>query len=330
VGWQADATAAKLIQQHAIEQLQKEEDKQKLHAAGAQALQEDDTPTYFNDPFLDNGGFFKVCQEVGCTHGEAHQACMAAGAELASIHSMDDVTEAAATCAGTPGSFKAEFYQYNHGLSAVPNLFDLTLTPTYTEETTDVIYPQERFEGVHYHYWFAVKWTGDIAIESGGQYTFRIASDDGSMLYIGNQLVMDDNGLHGYQDRSGTVNLEPGYYPITITFFENEGHAHMEAQYSGPDTGGSMSNLVPAPELPCYIGLKRDTSMTAWRYMDKSTYNFHNWQNGAGVRGGEVTKAAISPGTGLWSNAGVGEFSFPGSPWGATVSSFCLLVISSG
>ena len=84
----ADATAAKLIRQHAIEQLQKEDDKKHLHAAvGAQALQEDETPTHFNDPFLDNGGFFKVCEEVGCTHGEAHQACMEAGAELASIHS---------------------------------------------------------------------------------------------------------------------------------------------------------------------------------------------------------------------------------------------------
>merc|ERR1712127_221967 len=104
------------------------------------------------------------------------------------------------------------------------------------------------------------------------------------------KLVVDDNGLHGYYDRSGTINLEPGYHPITVTFFENEGHAHMEAQYSGPDTGDSLANLVPAPEDPCWFGLTRDTSTTAWRYMDKSTYNFDNWQTGAGVHGGEVTK----------------------------------------
>ena len=235
---------------------------------------------------------------------------MDAGAELASIHSDDDVTEAAATCAGTPGEFKAEFFQFQHGLSKVPDLF--ALSPTYTESTTNIVYTHTDFESRHYHYWFAVRWTGDIAIETAGTYTFRIASDDGSMFYVGNQVVIDDNGLHGYLAREGSIHLDAGYYPITVTFFENEGHAHMEAHYSGPDTGDGMSDLVPAPELPCYLGLTRDTSTTAWRYMDRSSYNFDNWQTGAGVHGGEVTKAAISPSSGLWSNAGHGEFSFPG------------------
>ena len=55
--YQVEAKTAKIIQEHAVEHLQQEVNKQKLHATQHQALQEDDTPTHFNDPFLDNGTY---------------------------------------------------------------------------------------------------------------------------------------------------------------------------------------------------------------------------------------------------------------------------------
>ena len=65
----------------------KEQVNRTLRTVAGQSLQADPTPTYFNDPFMDNGGFFGVCKQ-GCTHGEAHEACVNAGAELASIHRL--------------------------------------------------------------------------------------------------------------------------------------------------------------------------------------------------------------------------------------------------
>ena len=67
------------------DEAKKEQRNNTLRTVDGQSLQADPTPTYFNDPFMDNGGFFAVCKE-GCTHGEAHKACVNAGAELASIH----------------------------------------------------------------------------------------------------------------------------------------------------------------------------------------------------------------------------------------------------
>ena len=58
-----------------------------------------------------------------------------------------------------------------------------------------------------------------------GAYTFRTCSDDGSNLFIGNDKVVDNDGLHGIQCREGTVNLASGDSMISVNFFENGGGA---------------------------------------------------------------------------------------------------------
>ena len=50
---------------------------------------------------------------------------------------------------------------------------------------------------------------------------FSTTSDDGSKLWVGGTLVVNNDGLHGPAKRSGPIHLQPGYYPITVTFFEN-------------------------------------------------------------------------------------------------------------
>ena len=253
-GEQAEARKAKLILQNAVSVLEKlaaqEQNKaEKLKMNPGQALQEGD-PIFFNDPFMDNGGFFKVCGE-GCTHGEAHQACIAAGAELASIHSADDTTEAAATCAGTDGVFVSEFFDFNHDLGVIP---DLTyLTPSRTRTTSTLNYNDQDFLNAGCpHDRFAARFTGEISIEQGGHYTFETTSDDGSKLWVGGTLVVNNDGLHGPAKRSGPIHLQPGYYPITVTFFENWGGAYLDVEYSGPDTGDVDANLT-VTICPCHV-----------------------------------------------------------------------------
>lgn len=73
-----------------------------------------------------------------------------------------------------------------------------------------------------------LRFTGYVKIEELGFYTFSTASDDGSFLLIGDQVVVNNGGLHGTQERFGTATLKPGYYPITVTMFENEGGEHLE------------------------------------------------------------------------------------------------------
>jgi beta-glucosidase len=43
---------------------------------------------------------------------------------------------------------------------------------------------------------FAAKWIGTLEIENAGLYTFGLTSDDGSRLWINNQMIVNNGGYH--------------------------------------------------------------------------------------------------------------------------------------
>ncbi|MBX3241125.1 MAG: fibronectin type III domain-containing protein [Chitinophagaceae bacterium] len=134
-------------------------------------------------------------------------------------------------------------YYENTGLSNLPN-FD-NLTPKKTGRvSTFGLGMQDRGDD------FQLKFSGYINITTAGNYTFYTTSDDGSKLYIGafneaNRVVNND-GLHGSQERSGTRNLSVGLHPIFVTFFEAGGGEVLEVRYAGP---GISKRLIPASVL---------------------------------------------------------------------------------
>ena len=93
---------------------------------------------------------------------------------------------------------------------------------------------------------FALELTGYIKIEKEGVYTFYTKSDDGSMLYIGDTLVVNNDGLHAPQEKSGQAALESGIHPIRVTFFEAGEAEVLEVSYEG---AGTPRTIVPAALL---------------------------------------------------------------------------------
>ncbi len=67
-----------------------------------------------------------------------------------------------------------------------------------------------------------------------GLYTFSTSSDDGSSLYIGEEQVVDNGGLHPMLKRTGTIPLRAGWHRIRIEFFEQGGGAGLFATINGP------------------------------------------------------------------------------------------------
>ena len=53
-----------------------------------------------------------------------------------------------------------------------------------------------------------------------GQYTFYTNSDDGSNLYIDNVLVVNNDGLHGATEQSGTIGLKAGKHAISVGYIQ--------------------------------------------------------------------------------------------------------------
>lgn len=81
---------------------------------------------------------------------------------------------------------------------------------------------------------FAFVFTGYIKIEEAGTYFFYTLSDDGSKLYLNDELVVNNDGIHAEEVKYGKVTLAEGYQQIRIEFFENTGLHRLYVSYKGP------------------------------------------------------------------------------------------------
>ncbi|MFM8330541.1 MAG: DUF1800 family protein, partial [Candidatus Methylumidiphilus sp.] len=93
---------------------------------------------------------------------------------------------------------------------------------------------------------YAFRHQGYIVAPRDGLYTFYTNSDDGSALYIGNQKVVDNDGLHGMRERSGSILLKAGLHRITTGFFEKWGNDDLIVQWAGP---GFTKSAIPPTAL---------------------------------------------------------------------------------
>jgi hypothetical protein len=93
--------------------------------------------------------------------------------------------------------------------------------------------------------WYSIQWTGFIYIPQTGEYEFKIKSDDGSDLFIRDQLVVENSGAHGLQERAGKITLEKGFYSIAVRYVQAGGTAEFKAYWKPP--GKKKALLADAP-----------------------------------------------------------------------------------
>lgn len=87
---------------------------------------------------------------------------------------------------------------------------------------------------------------GFIEIQKAGHYVFALDSDDGSKLFVGGDLLISYDGLHGGGNvKSYMVPLEKGFYPIRIEFFQKGGGALLNLRYIAPEGEASRLTAVP-------------------------------------------------------------------------------------
>jgi alpha-L-fucosidase len=82
---------------------------------------------------------------------------------------------------------------------------------------------------------YGVDYSGYVRMLKDGVYTFYAASDDGSKVYIGDKLVVNNDGLHAAAEKEGIIALRAGYHPIRIEFFQRGGADSLGVFYASPD-----------------------------------------------------------------------------------------------
>jgi len=93
---------------------------------------------------------------------------------------------------------------------------------------------------------FGLVFNGYLNVPAAGEYTFYTNSDDGSALSIDGKRVVDNDGAHGMQERSGTVTLSEGPHLIRVEYFQGGGGKGLEVHWSGP---GIDKQPIPADLL---------------------------------------------------------------------------------
>ena len=90
--------------------------------------------------------------------------------------------------------------------------------------------------------YYGFEFTGLIKIDNEGVYKFFTESDDGSLLYIDDNLVVDNDNQHGLVEKSGAVPLSKGFHKIKVSYFEASGDNNLNVRYEGP---GIKYQVIP-------------------------------------------------------------------------------------
>jgi hypothetical protein len=96
---------------------------------------------------------------------------------------------------------------------------------------------------------FAFAYTGYLLIPETEVYKFFTESDDGSDLYIDLVHVVKNDGLHGAQERSGTISLAKGYHKIRVGYLQRTGTASLKIYVQ---TQHMTRQVLPKSWLFCY------------------------------------------------------------------------------
>lgn len=91
---------------------------------------------------------------------------------------------------------------------------------------------------------FALTGEGLLKIEKSGEYGFRTWSDDGSLFYLHNRQIIDNDGNHGTEFKEATVFLEEGLHPFRLEFFQGAGGKFLSLNYKTPES--KSWEVVPA------------------------------------------------------------------------------------
>jgi hexosaminidase len=82
---------------------------------------------------------------------------------------------------------------------------------------------------------YALKLTGYLRVPDDALYEFALTSDDGSRLDIGDRIVVDNDGFHGDEERTGMIALRAGLHPISVRYFQATGGASLSLRYRRGD-----------------------------------------------------------------------------------------------
>jgi hypothetical protein len=100
--------------------------------------------------------------------------------------------------------------------------------PVATFSTNEINVPPRRFKrgfpGVEDRVeWFGIDYSGRFEVRATGYYTFRLVSDDGAVLFIDGERVLDNDGIHVPVSGKMSMPLSAGEHDFRLLYFQGPG-----------------------------------------------------------------------------------------------------------
>lgn len=89
---------------------------------------------------------------------------------------------------------------------------------------------------------YGLYFEGYIKAMDDAVYSFYLSSDDGSKLWIDNNVVVDNDGMHSEEEKSGSIALKKGYHHFKVAFVQGTGDAVLNLSYIN---GGKAKKIIP-------------------------------------------------------------------------------------
>ena len=130
---------------------------------------------------------------------------------------------------------------------------------------------------------FVSAFTGAFLAETTGEYTFGTRSDDGSLLLIDNEIVVDSNTMHGWNGSlvSGTVFLNAGTHSIIAITYEAGGGQGLTVYMTPPGVTVDWSNQEDTTQPTLPQSLLSASAPSRWTLLDATGANLDLTANAA-------------------------------------------------
>lgn len=143
----------------------------------------------------------------------------------------------------TPEAPNVRYSVFNKGFADVPDLGKLN--PDDSGELAGLdIQIAGRKDG------FSIRFESLIKVSKSGDYKFHLGSDDGSLLFVDGKTVVDVNGVHPHETKTGKIKLDEGVHKLVVDYSEVGGEESLSLEIEGPG--------IPRQPIDGWLSLSED------------------------------------------------------------------------
>lgn len=198
-----------------------------------------------------------------------------------------------------------EFEYYEGSWNNVPNFN--ALTPVTQGTQPDFSLTQRERSGD-----YAFRFRGQLDVPVSGQYQFYLASDDGSIVSVDGNVVVNHDGKHPFtsEETGNPVFLTAGAHDIEVGYFETDGGDALLVSWSGPqfdktpitasDLGGGPTPIAVPPAFVNFTnssnaGIAASDGLISYEYYEGDWTVLPDFDSLLPIKTGTIDNITLDP-----------------------------------